>query len=147
MTINRSALLATLRDAIPTHDTDAAIDTAALVHGWLADGAQTSPPREELEAICRQIDVRKRLSSEYGPAFAKRADESPSAPGVVAGAAAVLLASAQLLMDASVECGLALKYVNSALKALALDEHTPHAAALRAWAVELLDAHTERTTP
>jgi len=117
----------------------APIQVAALVQGWMAAGpvALNGEERRPLVAICRHIDVRKKISAAYGDGWRKLAPEQPADPRVVSALVAVLLAngSAALAHDP----GWSLKCVNSALKALDLCGEAPHRPALQAWAWEILD--------
>ena len=141
MTVDRRELLADLLEAQPLGERDAEISVPALVRTWLGDAATraAAPPRSEIDALCRQIDVRKRLSVRYGSGWATAAPEEPAPEVVVVGAAAVLLATAEA---GSAGDGWGLKLVNSALKALDLIAPTPEVPAIRGWAVELLDRAT-----
>jgi hypothetical protein len=117
--------------------TVAPIDVAALVRRWLATGPELATQREDLEALCRQIDVRRRISAAYGARWQRLASEQPADPRVVSGLVAMLLASgAAALAD---DAGWSLKCVNSALKALDLCPDAPHRPALRTWACDILD--------
>jgi hypothetical protein len=122
------------------------IDVPALVAGWLVRGPQRfdGTDRTQLDALCRQIDVRRKVSAAYASGF-KRLDPEPAADdAVVSGLVAVLLGNAARIAQADepggVNDGWALKCVNSALKALDLRPDAPHGPALRAWAMERLDA-------
>jgi hypothetical protein len=105
-----------------------ATDVAASVARWLAadTGVCQGAERRQLDALCRQIDVRKTIG--------------PVSPMVGSGLAAVLLAngSAAVIDDT----GWALKCVNSALKVIDLLPGLPHRPALQAWAAEILDLAT-----
>lgn len=112
------------------------IATAARVAGWLAEGP---PGVADLDALCRQIDVRHTIAAEYAPGWRRVDPETPADAATVAGAVEVLLTAAAD-RDAD-DDGRGLKYVNSALKALELTE-VPDAPRLRAWALRLLDDRT-----
>jgi hypothetical protein len=125
------------------------IFTGALVARWLANGPTicTGDDREQLDALCRQIDVRKRVSAGYAAGWKRLDPEEPAEPAVVSGLVAVLLANAAGVgapgPDGSRNDGWGLKCTNSALKALALREQAPYASDLRSWAVEVLDRMRE----
>jgi hypothetical protein len=123
----------------PAPATAAPICVAALVGTWLTAGPVIfhGPQRQQLDALCRQIDVRKRISMAYGDGWQKLMPEQRAHPSVVSGLVAVLLANG----SAAVACdvGWSLKCVNSALKALDLYGEAPHRPALQAWAREILD--------
>jgi len=109
-------------------------DTADRVRVWLREG---SAPREELDAVCRQIDVRRKLATRYGVGWRPDAPETMVDGATMAGVVALLLRAA-----AAGDDGWGLKGVNSALKALELVAVGLDAPALRAWALEVLDART-----
>lgn len=145
MTIDRGELLGELADLQPEAASDAPVSVPALVRGWLAQGPRvlTGDDRSALDALCRQIDVRRKVSAEYDEGFGRRDPETPVAPSVRSGLVAVLLANAAGVgepgPDGSLTDGWGLKCANSALKALELDGEPPHAPELRAWAFEVLD--------
>ena len=126
------------------------IEVPSLVRRWLDDGPRVflGDDRVQLEALCRQIDVRHRVSAVYDAGW-KRADpETPAATPVVIGLVVVLLANAGDL-DGAVgarDGGWGLKCVNSALKALELVGDAPTAPALRAWALSVVDDRTGSPT-
>lgn len=121
------------------------IGTDALVARWLASGPAifTGGDREQLDALCRQIDVRKKVSAGYASGWKRLVPEEPAEPAVVSGLVAVLLANAAGVgapgPDGARNDGWGLKCTNSALKALELREQAPHASELRMWAIEVLD--------
>lgn len=157
MSVDRQALLQSLLGelgaAVPaaahratpetneTNVTDGAGGVAVpeLIRTWLLAASQRgeAPSRADIDAVCRQIDVRKRLSTRYGPGWTTLPPEEPVPGAVVVGAAAVLLAMAQTTGATGDRWDL--KLVNSALKALDLDPVGPQVPAVRAWAIELLD--------
>ena len=153
MAVDRRAIVAVLRDGLPadlatdTDTDDETIRVAPIVRAWLADGPHgLTDDRAELEALCRQIDVRKRVSTQYDRQWKRRDPELAAAPGVVAAVAAALLGDADDRLTRHDDEGFALKCVNSALKALELYSDRGAVAAvpaLRAWAIELLDRHTD----
>lgn len=152
MTLDRSSLVQSVFDALPAApDTaDDGIVIAELVRtalrphlahsGTSSDSASTEVVT--LDAICRQIDVRKKLAKHYGPDFAKSPNETDAAPAVIVGAVALLLSNATSLQQRHDTTGRALKYINSASKALDFTT-TPHVPSLRGWAIELLDIHAQ----
>src|SRR4051812_26718419 len=98
MSTTVETVFADLRGEIPEQaaPSDDSISVAALVARWLADGPHvfTGDDRDALDALCRQIDVRKRISATYRPGWARTDSEVPAAPAVAAGVVAVLLANA-----------------------------------------------------
>jgi hypothetical protein len=143
--IDRHALLAALAADLGAGTTAPADGGDAIVvadraRTWLVacEAGAPGPAPADLDAVCRQIDVRRRISATYRPGW-KRADpEAPAADAVVTAVVAVLLAVAARGGDH----GRDLKLVNSALKALDLTTDDGRTPALRAWAVELLDRAT-----
>ena len=129
----------------PVADAPGAIGVAALVAGWLRRGPAVfaGDDRESLDALCRQVDVRKKVSAGYGPDWKRRDPEVPAEPAVVSGLVAVMLANAAGVgspgPDGSRNDGWGLKCTNSALKALELREQIPYASELRVWAMDVLD--------
>lgn len=130
----------------PVSDTtSAAISVPATVKRWLEDGPSRfeGEDRRLLDQLCRQIDVRKRVSTHYGAQLAKVDPEVPAPAVVVSGLVAVLLANADQVdgpgEEGEINDGWALKCVNSALKALVLRDDLPGSPGLRAWALEVLD--------
>jgi hypothetical protein len=144
-------LFAALAVRQPTDAPDAPISVPSLVRTWLERGPAVfdGDDRASLEALCRQIDVRKKVSEAYGPGFARLDPETPADPAVVAGLVAVLLANAARVGDPSartdgaVDDGWGLKCTNSAFKALDLRDDAPHASELRVWAIDVLDRHEQ----
>jgi len=126
-------------------DNEAPIPVPALVARWLAGGPAifAGDDRAELDSLCRQVDVRKKVSAGYGPGWKRLDPEVPAVPAVVSGVVAVLLANAAGVgapgPDGARNDGWGLKCTNSALKALDLHEHLPHASELRVWAIDVLD--------
>ena len=145
MTLDRTPLLRDLATSQPADDGPGPVSVPALVKAWLAaDGATGEDDRVALEALCRQIDVRRRISVAYGDGFRRRDDETPAPPAVVAGVAAVLLCQAPDVAAAAGagerNDGWGLKCINSALKAIDLGgDGLPHRAELTGWAFEALD--------
>jgi len=122
------------------------VATAARVDEWRAGGAP--PGVVDLDALCRQIDVRHTIAAAYGPDWRRLDPETPADPATVAGVVAVLLTAAEPTgaddpdEGATGDGGRGLKYTNSALKALELAPGVPDEARLRAWALRLLDDRT-----
>jgi len=145
LTLDRSPLLRDLAAAQPADDGPGPVSVPALVKGWLAaDGVASAADRPALEALCRQIDVRRRISVAYRDDFRRRDDEAPAPPAVVAGVVAVLLCQAPDVAasaaDGERNDGWGLKCINSALKAIDLGgEDLPHRAELTGWGFEALD--------
>ncbi|MBM3675012.1 MAG: hypothetical protein FJW88_08650 [Actinobacteria bacterium] len=140
MTVDRTELCRELSANLPdaaVRGIDGPVVVGPLVRAWL-DGHDAALARDELDALCRQIDVRKRVSAEYGPGWKAVDPEVAAPPAVVAALVAALLLAAQRAVASG--DGWALKLVNSALKALDLAPDAPRGPALRAWAVDLLDA-------
>ena len=127
------------RSVIVIHDL-----AASALHHFMT-GADTPPSRAELEALCRQIDVRKKIARSYDQGFVKQSHEENAEPCVVVAVVALLLCAARHEQSTADPDGRGIKYVNSALKALEFGT-TTHSAALRAWAVEMLDIHATRGT-
>lgn len=121
------------------------IDTAGAIHRL----AQTWPdPFDEqrlsdLEALCHEVAVRKGVLSVYGKGWNRGSETEPLSPKWWAVLIAVLLAygvSDEGTYGASL--GLALKSVNTALRALDIAERIdefPHLPALRVWADDVLE--------
>lgn len=123
-----------------------AVHVGELVDAWLLAGPMVfnGSERADLDALCRQIDVRRKVSTTYATGW-KRMDPEAAVPAAVAaGLVAVLLANAGSLHGSTGvrDGGWGLKCANSALKALDLFEDAPLTPELRAWAVEILDAQT-----
>jgi hypothetical protein len=144
MSVDRAALFPRLAAERPAPGgTAGALVVAEVVAIRLAAGPEVArgEARATLDALCRQIDVRKRVSAAYGPEWA-RLDPEPAADAwTIAALAAVLLGNATAVGRGRGDDdeGWGLKCVNSALKALDLRDDLPHAPALRAWALEVLD--------
>ena len=147
---------AAARSAAEESDT---IVVPRLVADWLAAGPQVfrGDARRRLDAICRQIDVRHRLSMTYREDWKRVEAETAVTAETLAGVVAVLLANAGPTGDdgshgdwsdgerSDGDGGWGLKCTNSALKALDLMETVPAAPELRAWAVAVLDDRTRPT--
>jgi hypothetical protein len=136
-----------------SNEVPAPISVPALVAQWLARGPAifAGDDRERLDALCRQIDVRKKVSAGYAPGWKRLDPEVPAVPLVVSGVVAVLLANAAGVgapgPDGARNDGWGLKCTNSALKALELQEHLPHASELRVWAIDVLDGMADGPEP
>jgi len=145
MTTAGQELFDALARVQPAADAPGDISVAALVARWLRRGPAVfaGDDRERLDALCRQVDVRKRLSAGYGPDWKRLDPEVAAEPVVVSGLVAVMLANAAGVgspgPDGSRNDGWGLKCTNSALKALELREQIPYASELRVWAMDVLD--------
>ena len=129
-----------------TMDGSGPIVVPQLVGGWLAQGPAVfvDVDRAQVDALCRQIDVRRKVSVVYDDGWKRRDPETPVSPETMAGVVAVLLANAGPIGPADVadDGGWGLKCANSALKAIELREGLPESASLRAWALAVLDHRT-----
>ena len=108
----------------------AAVVAALLTAGIAAPGAQ----RDEVNELCRQIDVCKRLQADYSADWKPNKEAPLAAPEVVAGATCVLLVNAEPAAAGNDADGWALKCLNSALKAIEQNEQLPMRAELSGWA-------------
>ena len=98
--------------------TDDAIDLRALVKAGLQSADLTDA--DVMDHICRCIDVSRALRTEYTKEW-KRHEGSIAAPiELWIGTIALLLSSCESALEEHKGDGRALKYLNSALKALAL---------------------------
>lgn len=153
MSSDPSELFDALARLQPADAEPAPISVPALVKQWLERGPAifAGDDRETLEALCRQVDVRKKMSAGYAPGWKRLEPEVPAAPPVVSGVVAVLLANAAGVgepgPDGARNDGWGLKCTNSALKALELNEHPPHASDLRVWAIDVLDRMRDAEEP
>lgn len=129
-----------------TVDGSGPIVVPQLVLAWLALGPAVfvDADRARVDALCRQIDVRRKVSVVYDDGWKRREPETPVSPETMAGVVAVLLANAGSIGPADVadDGGWGLKCANSALKAIELRDGLPEAASLRAWALAVLDHRT-----
>ena len=129
-----------------TVDGSGPIVVPELVLGWLAAGPTVfvDADRDRVDALCRQIDVRRKVSVVYDDGWKRREPETPVSAETMAGVVAVLLANAGPIgpADGADDGGWGLKCANSALKALELRDKLPDAASLRAWALAVLDHRT-----
>ena len=128
----------------------AGVSVPTLVRGWLEAGPRRfeTTDRAVLTALCRQIDVRKRVDAAYTADWRPIDPPTAAEATVVAGLAAVLLANAAAVgapgSGDELNDGWGLKCTNSALKALDLlsnesDAATRHGGVLRGVALETLD--------
>lgn len=151
MSPSPAKLFSDLAAEIPAGEEHAAISLPQVVARWLHDGPRVFEPseREPLHRLCRQVDVRKKISRAYGTGWRAASPEEPADAATTAGLVAVLLANAAAVTDpppdGSVRDGWGLKCVNTALKALEMRDDLPHAAALRLWAATALDTIGEPT--
>ena len=145
--IDATGLFERITRVQPVGEPTGPIVVARLVRDWLAAGPTvfTGADRRQAEALCRQIDVRRKVSAVYDDGWKRREPEEPVSPETMAGVVAVLLANAGPISAAdatSDDGGWGLKCANSALKALELRDAVPEAASLRAWALAVLDHRT-----
>jgi hypothetical protein len=111
------------------------ISSAAVVGAKLGGGvAAAGEERSEINELCRQIDVFKRLQADYSADWKPEKDAPLAAPEVVAGAACVLLVNAEPAAAGNDADGWSLKCLNSALKVIEQNEQLPLRAELSDWA-------------
>ena len=111
------------------------ISSAAVVSAKLGGGvAAPGEERGEINELCRQIDVFKRLQADYSADWKPEKDAPLAAPEVVAGAACVLLVNAEPAAAGNDGDGWSLKCLNSALKVIEQNEQLPLRAELSGWA-------------
>ena len=111
------------------------ISIATVVAARLTAGiAAPGEARTEINELCRQIDVFKRLQADYSADWKPDKEAPLAAPEVVAGATCVLLINAEPAADGQDADGWSLKCLNSALKAIEQNEQLPLRAELRGWA-------------
>ena len=111
------------------------ISSAAVVSARLGEGvAAPGPERDEINELCRQIDVFKRLQADYSADWKPDKEAPLAAPEVVAGATCVLLINAEPATTGNDPDGWSLKCLNSALKAIDQNEQLPLRAELDSWA-------------
>jgi hypothetical protein len=128
----------------PAADEPGPISVPALVAQWLARGPAVfaGDDREQVDALCRQVDVRKKVLAGYAPGWKRLDPEVPAVAPVVSGVVAVLLPNAAGVgapgPDGARNDGWGLKCTNSALKALELRDDLPYASELRVWAIDAL---------
>jgi hypothetical protein len=145
VTVDATGLFAELAEAIGEPAAGDGIVTALTVREWLTSGPRVfdGEDRAALDALCRQIDVRHRISRRYGSGWKRAEPEEPAPPAVVSGVAAVLLANAAGVgapgADGALNDGWGLKCTNSALKAVELAPDLPRRPELVAWAMTVLD--------
>ncbi len=111
------------------------ISSAAVVGAKLGGGiAAPGEQRNEINELCRQIDVFKRLQADYSAGWKPNKDAPLAAPEVIAGATCVLLINAEPAATGSDADGWSLKCLNSALKAIEQNEQMPLRGELSDWA-------------
>ena len=111
------------------------ISIAAVVAARLTAGiAAPGDARTEIDELCRQIDVFKRLQADYSADWKPDKEAPLAAPEVVAGATCVLLINAEPAAGGQDADGWSLKCLNSALKAIEQNEQLPMRAELNGWA-------------
>ncbi|GEM_PF-1401655 len=121
--------------------TEGQISSAAVISAKLGSGAvATGKERDEIDELCRQIDVFKRLQADYSADWKPDKNAPPAAPEVVAGAACVLLMNAEPAAAGNDADGWSLKCLNSALKTIEQNEQLPLRAELSDWAQRSLSA-------
>ncbi|MFM8562137.1 MAG: hypothetical protein ACKOB9_08590 [Solirubrobacterales bacterium] len=117
------------------------ISSAAVVGAKLGGGiAAPGEQRDQINELCRQIDVFKRLQADYSAGWKPEKEAPLAAPEVVAGATCVLLINAEPAATGSDADGWSLKCLNSALKAIEQNEQLPLRAELSEWAQKLFAA-------
>ena len=120
---------------VATAPADGKISSAGVVRARLGAGiAAPGEARTEVNELCRQIDVFKRLQADYSAGWKPDKDAPLAAPEVVAGATCVLLINAEPATAGNDPDGWSLKCLNSALKAIEQNEQLPLRAELNAWA-------------
>lgn len=111
------------------------ISSAAVVGAKLGGGvAAPGQERGQINELCRQIDVFKRLQADYSADWKPEKDAPLAAPEVVAGAACVLLVNAEPAAAGHDVDGWSLKCLNSALKVIEQNVQMPLRAELSDWA-------------
>ena len=145
--IDANGLFERIEHVQPVVEPTGPIVMSQLVRDWLAAGPTvfSGADRRRAKALCRQIDVRRKVSEVYDDGWKRREPEVPVSPETMAGVVAVLLANAGPISTAdatSDDDGWGLKCANSALKALELRDGIPEDASLRAWALAVLDHRT-----
>jgi hypothetical protein len=119
----------------PSATAEGQISIAAVVAARLTAGiAAPGEARTEINELCRQIDVFKRLQADYSADWKPDKEAPLAAPEVVAGATCVLLINAEPAADGQDADGWSLKCLNSALKAIEQNEQLPMRAELSGWA-------------
>ena len=147
--IDANGLFERIEHVQPLVEPTGPIVVPQLVLGWLAAGPAlfVDADRDRVDALCRQIDVRRKVSMVYDHGWKRREPETPVSAETMAGVVAVLLANAGPIgptddANAADDGGWGLKCANSALKAIELRDGLPEAASLRAWALAVLDDRT-----
>ena len=122
---------------------------AAVARAWPA--VFTGDDREELEALCRQVDVRKKVSAGYDAGVEATRSRSAGRPcgreRRRRGAARQRGGRGRTGHRRARNDGWGLKCTNSALKALELRDDLPHASELRVWAIDVLDRMRDAEEP
>ena len=119
----------------PSAMVEGQISIAAVVAAGLTAGiAAPGEAHTEINELCRQIDVFKRLQADYSADWKPNKEAPLAAPEVVAGATCVLLVNAEPAAAGNDADGWALKCLNSALKAIEQNEQLPMRAELSGWA-------------
>ena len=119
----------------PSATAEGQISSAAVVAARLTAGiAAPGEERTEINELCRQIDVFKRLQADYRADWKPDKEAPLAAPEVVAGATCVLLINAGPAAAGSDADGWSLKCLNSALKAIEQNEPLPLRAERNGWA-------------
>lgn len=136
ITAQIAALQPAAADSRDGQVSSAAVVAARLTAGIAAPGEQ----RDEVNELCRQIDVFKRLQADYSADWKPNKQAPLAAPEVVAGATCVLLINAEPAATGNDADGWALKCLNSALKAIEQNEQLPLRAELSEWAQQLFAA-------
>ncbi len=138
------ALVAALQPAAAA-TAEGQISSAAVVSARLTAGiAAPGEERDEINELCRQIDVFKRLQADYSADWKPDKDAPLAVPEVVAGATCVLLINAEPAATGSDGDGWALKCLNSALKVIEQNEQLPMRAELNDWAQRSFSAAVTR---
>jgi len=120
---------------VATAPAEGKISSAGVVRARLGAGiAAPGEARTEVNELCRQIDVFKRLQADYSVGWKPDKEAPLAAPEVVAGATCVLLINAEPATAGNDPDGWSLKCLNSALKAIEQNDQLPLRAELNAWA-------------
>ena len=136
ITAQIAALQPAAADSREGQVSSAAVVAARLTAGIAAPGEQ----RDDVNELCRQIDVFKRLQADYSADWKPNKEAPLAAPEVVAGATCALLINAEPAATGNDVDGWALKCLNSALKAIQQNEQLPLRAELSEWAQQLFAA-------
>lgn len=111
-------------------DPSGGIAVAERVSSWLASPSDrlSGVDRTDVDALCRQIDVLRRVDRSYGPSWTRSETPEPASSSVRFGLVVVLVAQGAFVADPTAPDraagarldGFALKCLNSALKLLEL---------------------------